>query len=119
MPEETCTKTGERVMEVLCTKNPYARLPSMERLDAYPDNPPEIVPVYITDDVVTAVAGRLSGGAVPGGTDLVSLQHWLLRFRAASREIRLIVEEFGEWICNGRPPWAAYHAMMSGRLIAL
>ena len=112
-------KTGERVMEVLRTKHLYASPPLAASLDAYPNNPPEMVPVDITDDVVVAVAGRLSGGAGPGATDLVSLQHWLLRFRAASREIRLIVEEFGEWICNGRPPWAAYHAMMSGRLISL
>ena len=31
----------------------------------------------------------------------------------------MIVAEFGEWLCNGRPPWAAYLAMMSGRLIAV
>ena len=45
-------------------------------LDAYPGNPPEMVHVDITDDVVLAVAGRLSGGVGPGGTDSVSLQHW-------------------------------------------
>ena len=78
-----------------------------------------MVPVDITDDVVTAVAGRLSGGAGPGGTASVSLQHWLLRFGAASGELRQIVAEFGEWLSNGRPPWSAYCAMMSGRLIAL
>ena len=50
---------------------------------------------------------------------MVSLQHWLLRFGAASGELRLNVAEFGEWISNGRPPWAAYRAMMSVRLIAL
>ena len=49
----------------------------------------------------------------------VSLQHWLLRFGAASGELRHIVAEIGEWLSNGRPPWAAYRAMMSGRLIAL
>ena len=78
-----------------------------------------MVPVDITDNVVAAVAGRLLGGAGPGGTDLVSLQHWILRFGAASGELRMIVAEFGEWICNGRPPWVAYRAIMSGRLIAL
>ena len=85
LPDDKCTKTGELVMEVLCTKNLDARLPSVKILDAYPENPPEMVAVYITEDVVTAVAGRLSGGAGPGGTELVSLQHWLLRFREASR----------------------------------
>ena len=50
---------------------------------------------------------------------MVSLQHWLLRFGAASGELRRIVAEFGEWLSNVCPPWAACHAMMSGRLIAL
>ena len=31
----------------------------------------------------------------------------------------MIVAEVGEWLSNGRPPWAAYRALMSGRLIAL
>ena len=78
-----------------------------------------MVPVDITDDVVSAVAERLSGEAGPGGTDSISLQHWLLRFGAASGALRLIVAETGEWLSNGRPPWASYRALMSGRLIAL
>ena len=78
-----------------------------------------MVPVFITDDVVTAVAGRLSVGAGPGGTDSVSLQHWLLRFGETSGELRLIVVEFREWLCDVRPPWAAYRAMISRLLIAL
>ena len=78
-----------------------------------------MVPVDITDDVVSAVAGRLSGGVGPGGTYYISLQNWLLRFGAASGELRLIVAEVGEWLSNGRTPWAAYRALMSGRLLAL
>ena len=49
----------------------------------------------------------------------MSLQHWLLRFGSASAELRLIVGDFLEGLGNGRPPWAAYRALMSGRLIAL
>ena len=49
----------------------------------------------------------------------MSLQHWILWFGAASAELRLIFGEFIEWMSNGRPPWAAYRALMSGRLIAL
>ena len=107
------------MLEMLHAKHPDARPPSASCLDAYPGPPPEMVPVDITDDVVTAVAGCLSGGAGPGGTDSISLQHWLLRFGAASGELRLIVAEVGEWISNRPPPWAAYRALMSGRLIAL
>ena len=59
------------------------------------------------------------GGAGPGGTDSVYLQHWLLRFGEASGELRLIVRDFKEWMGNRRPPWDAYRALMSSRLIAL
>ena len=103
-PGEWCTKTGDPVMDVLRSKQPEARTPTAASLDLYPDRPPELTPVDITDDMVTAVAGQLSGGAGPGRTESVSLQHWLLRFRAASRELRLIVGDFTEWMGNGRPP---------------
>ena len=49
----------------------------------------------------------------------MSLQHWLLGSGAASVELRVIVGDFVEWLGNGRPPWSAYWALMSGRLIAL
>ena len=55
-PDDHCTKTGERVMEVLRTKHPDARPTSAASLDAYTDNPTEMVPVDITDDVVSEVA---------------------------------------------------------------
>ena len=29
------------------------------------------------------------------------------------------VGEFGYWMANGRPPWASYRALMSGRLIGI
>ena len=73
----------------------------------------------ITEYTMTAVAGRLSGGTGPEGADSVSLQHWLLRFSAASAVLRLIVGDFVKWFGNGRPPWVAYWELMSGRLIAL
>ena len=31
----------------------------------------------------------------------------------------MIVGDFTEWLSNWQPPWAAYHTIMSGRLIAL
>ena len=73
----------------------------------------------ITDVTVAEVAGRLSGGAGTGRTDSILLQHWLLRFGSASGELRLIVGDFTEWMGNRQPPWAAYMALMSGRLIVL
>ena len=74
-PGDQCNKTGYRVLEVLRAKHPEARTPTAACLTSYTGCPPELTLVDITNDTVTAVAGRLSGGAGPGGTDSVSLQH--------------------------------------------
>ena len=106
-------------MEVLHTKHPDARPLSTAILDTYPDQPPELIPVDTTKDTLMEVAGKLSRGEGPGGTDLVSLQQWILRFGLVSAELRLTVEEFAEWLGNGRLPLDYYRALLSGRLIAL
>ena len=84
-------------MEVLHSKRPEDPTPTAASLDTYHDRPLELTAVDITGDMVTAVAGRLLGGAGPGGTESVLLQHWLLRFGAAIGELRLIVGDFTKW----------------------
>ena len=49
----------------------------------------------------------------------MSLQNWLLQFGAASAELRLIIGYLIEWLGNWWPPWAAFRALMRGRLIML
>jgi hypothetical protein len=49
----------------------------------------------------------------------MSVSSWLLEFGAASRKLRTTVANFGEWLSNGYPPWAAYRALMAGRLMSL
>ena len=49
--------------------------PTAAILYLYPDCPLEVIPVDITDNMVTAVARQLLGGTGTGGTDSVSLQH--------------------------------------------
>ena len=68
--EEICTKTEERVMEVIHTKYPDARPASAASMDTYTDQAPELVPVYITEDTVMEVAGRLPSGSGMGGERL-------------------------------------------------
>ena len=46
--EEMCTKTGERVMEVMHTKHMDTLTSSTATLDTYPDRPLDIVPMDIT-----------------------------------------------------------------------
>ena len=43
----------------------------------------------------------------------------MLCLREASGELQKIVTEFAGWLANEQPPWAAYHALMDGRLIYL
>eukprot|EP00978_Attheya_sp_CCMP212_P038941 scaffold198092_cov45-Attheya_sp.AAC.1 len=69
-------------MPCLRSKHPPARIPEVEDLEEY-DTLPEFVRVDITDETVEKVVRRLSGAAGPGGTDAMSLQHWLLRFGSA------------------------------------
>ena len=78
----------DRVMEVLRTKHPNAD-PSLEAsLDTYTGQPPDLVPVNLTEDMVMEIESRKSEDTRgQGGENSLSLQHWLLRFRKASREL--------------------------------
>ena len=58
-PGERCKKKGGRVMKVLRTNHLESRTPTAASLDSYPDRPPDIFPVDITNDTVTAVVWRL------------------------------------------------------------
>ena len=69
--------------------------------------------------MVELVAQKLLGSLGPGGTDLEDLQVWLLKVGEDSERLHTSVETFVNWLANGSPPWAAYHAFMSGRLIVL
>ena len=59
------------------------------------------------------------GSSGPGGTDSEALQGWLLKFGEDGNRLHTKVETFVDWLANGRPTWVAYHAFMSGQLIAL
>ena len=56
---------------------------------------------------------------VPGGTDPEALQGWLLKSREDIKRLCASIKTFINWLSNRSPPWAAYHAFMSGRLIVL
>ena len=122
-PDDPCTKTGRPVLEVLRDKHPAMRVPDAtslqrEAFESY-DSTPEPVPLNITPEIVEKVACRLSGGAGPSGTDSVDLRNWLLRFGAESAGLRRELALHAEWLANTHPPWAAYRALMAGRLVAL
>ena len=100
-------------------QTPVCTPPDRGQSGHIPVPPTRACAMDITNDTVTEVTGKISRGAGPGGAESVSLQHWLLYFGAASGELRLTATDFVECLGNGRPPWDAYRALMSGRLITL
>ena len=68
---------------------------------------------------MTWVASKLSGAAGALGAEAIGLRNWLLRFKCATEELRVVIARLVNWMSNSSPPWAAYHALMTFRLLAL
>ena len=79
----------------------------------------ETVPLEFTEDDVMWVASKLSGAARAIGAEAIELRNWLLRFRCASKELRVVVSSLADLMSNSHPPWAANRALMACRLVAL
>ena len=121
--DDLCSKAGRPVLAILQEKHPELRDPPTVGLpdgafEPYPSCPTPI-PVLVTAEDVEAIAPRLSGAAGPGGTDAVDLRNWLLRFGRESEAFRMEMAAWTNWLANTHPPWAAYRAIMSSRLVAL
>ena len=80
---------------------------------------PDTVPLDFTEDDIMWVVSELSGAADALGAEAMELRNWLLRFRCASKEFRVIFASLADWMTNSSPHWAAYRALMACRLVAL
>ena len=124
-PSDTCTKSGRPVMDVLKEKHPPLREPPLIGTKEGSFEPMEDdewttpIPVNVSSDIIESVATRLTGAAGPDGVDSVDLKHWLLRFGKESEALRQELAHWTDWLANHHPPWAAYRALMAGRLVAL
>lgn len=118
MPDEIDSKSGDTVEEVLQSKHPEPRTMDASKLQQYTDCP-DFVNLDVTSETVEKVSARLSGSAGLGGADAEAVSNWLLQFGDASRRLRNAVAKICRWMANDFPPWAAYRALMSGRLIGL
>jgi hypothetical protein len=66
-----------------------------------------------------ALALRMSGSTDPSSFDAVMMRNCLLRYGGALSESKQEMADWVEWLNNESPPWAAYHALMCRRLVAL
>ena len=80
---------------------------------------PELVALGFTKDDITWVVSKLSGTTGALGADAIELISWLLQFWCASEELTVVVSRLSEWMANSSPAWAAYHALIACRLVAL
>ena len=90
---------------------PPLKKPTCAALEKY-GKVPETVPLDFTEDDVTWVVSNLSGTAGALGAEAMELQNWLLCFRCASEELRVVVDRLTEWMSNSSPPWTAYCTLM-------
>jgi hypothetical protein len=119
LPQDSCTKTGRPVMEVLRSQHPDTRIPDLEdphciAFEQYDEVPVEI-PTYCTTEDLKTLALRMSGSAGPSSFNAVMLRNCLLRYGRASGELRQELAAWMEWLSNESPPWAAYCALMRRR----
>ena len=110
----TINKTVKSVLE---GKHPSETIPSCAMLETYEETP-IFIPVNITEEAVESVVRKFSGSSIPRDMDSKALQGWLLKFGEESTILCTRIENFVDWLANGSPPWSAYCAFMSGRMIA-
>eukprot|EP00957_Ditylum_brightwellii_P146773 11173696-Ditylum_brightwellii.AAC.1 len=114
----TCSKTGKPVREVLLSKHPSSSQPPEEVLLVY-DALPSFIDLDVTAAMVEKVATWMQGAAGPGRVNSIVWQDWLLQYGYASFKVQDAVANLTRGLSNSRPPWAAYQAIVAGRLIAL
>ena len=105
-------------MNFLDMRVPPVENPACVAFEEYEDIP-ETVPLDFMEDDVTWVASKLSGAEGALGAEAIELRNWLLHFRCASEELRVVVARLTDWMANSSPLWAAYRALISCRLVAL
>ena len=123
LPDDQCTNIRQPVAEVIWEKHLNTQVPPVENptCAAFEDygEVPETVPLDFTEDDVMWVVSKISGAAGALGAEAIELRNWLFCFGCVSEELRFVVTILADWMVNSSPPWAAYRALISCRLVAL
>ena len=119
-PNDICIKTGRQVLDVLHEKHPDARIPKERVYDSYANSAEllEAMPIACYEEQISLQAAHLCGGAGPCGVDGTMLKEWLLRHEVSSERLREEMAHWVVWLSNDSPPFAAYRAVNSARMLA-
>ena len=122
-PSDRCTKTGEKVLDVLQSKHPDRRVPNLDHEDNLAfedyDRVPEPVPVQCDPFEIEKIARKLNGAAGVDSVDAAHAKVYLTGYGRASAELREVMVDWAEWLANEMPDWAAYRGLTTRRLLAL
>jgi len=112
-PDNICTKTSHRVLDVLHEKHPDAHIPEKNDFDSYANSAEllEVMPIDCYEEQIFLRAVHLSGGAGPCGVDGSTLKEWLLRHEVSSERLREEMAHWVVWLSNDSPPVAAYRVV--------
>ena len=114
-PSNTCTKSGQPVLDVLKDKHPDTCL--TEAHGAYNDTP-AVIPLDISADHSEKVASKLLGSSGVDGIDGMEPKHWMLWFGTISMALCQVMADLTHWISNNTPSWVAYWSLMACQLVA-
>ena len=78
-----------------------------------------MVPLNFTEYDVTWVVSKFTRIEWALGAEAIELSNCHIYFGCASEELRLSVAKLVDWMDNSSPPWAAYHILITCRLVAL
>ena len=94
-------------MDVLWERHPDMCVPPVENstcaaFEEY-EEMLETVPLGFTEDDVVWVASKLLGAAGALVVEAIDLRNWLLCFRCASEEFRVVIADLADWMANSSP----------------
>ena len=96
VPDNTSSRTGRPVIDILQEKRPEARIPAAssfhEHLEA--EDCLETLPTLCYEDNIAERVANLTRGAGPCGVEETMLRNWLLRHEIRSKKLR---EEMALW----------------------
>jgi hypothetical protein len=119
-PNDICTKTDCQVLDVLHEKHPDACIPKEHAFDSYANSAEllEAMPIACYEEQISLRAAHLRGGAGPCGVDGIMLKEWLLCHEVSSECLQEEMAHWVVWLSNDSPPFAAYRAVNSARMLA-
>ena len=83
------------------------------------DSRPKVFPLNITSSDFEPTVINIGGSGGSIRTDSMMMKDWCTCFDTESEDLREELAGWIRWLTNRLALWAAYHALMTGRLVAL